>query len=186
MDYRVLGETLERAGSSIGLAELHGGMCGSLCAGGVTATGRWISGCLRDCATEEQQREELSQELGALQLRAWQALVGSEMNFELALPGDERSLEERVQALALWCHGFLVGFGSTGLALETAVKTSEHLGEVVRDFTQITRAGLGEEEIASPTQADFALAELLEYVRISVQLVFDELASLREAPRPLH
>jgi uncharacterized protein YgfB (UPF0149 family) len=53
------------------------------------------------------------------------------------------------------------------------------LDEILRDFGEISRAGLTEEEAEGRDAADFALAEVHEYVRISVQLVYEQLASLR-------
>jgi uncharacterized protein YgfB (UPF0149 family) len=57
------------------------------------------------------------------------------------------------------------------------------LAEILRDFAEISRAGLSEEEAAGEQQADFALAEIHEYVRVSAAIVFAELAALR-APTP--
>ena len=45
----------------------------------------------------------------------------------------------------------------------------------------MSRAGVDDEDTADRTQADFALAELKEYVRVSVQIVFEQLADRREA-----
>ena len=60
------------------------------------------------------------------------------------------------------------------------------IAEVVGDFTEISRAGLSEDEAAGRDQADFALAELREYVRAGVQMVFEELAPRREAAQDKH
>jgi hypothetical protein len=86
-----------------------------------------------------------------------------------------------VQALALWCQGFLSGIGTTS---PTAVRQSaegDALGEILRDFAEISRAGLSEDEAAGHGRPDFALAEIHEYVRVSVQIVFEELAAARAA-----
>jgi uncharacterized protein YgfB (UPF0149 family) len=52
---------------------------------------------------------------------------------------------------------------------------------VLSDFAQISRAGLSAEDAADENQTDFALAEIKEYVRVSVQLVFEDLAPRRAA-----
>jgi uncharacterized protein YgfB (UPF0149 family) len=52
----------------------------------------------------------------------------------------------------------------------------------VHDLTEIGRATPGEED---PTEDDEqAYAELVEYVRVSVQLIYDDLEPLRAAVRP--
>jgi uncharacterized protein len=55
--------------------------------------------------------------------------------------------------------------------------------EVVRDFTEITHADVDGSD--SEESNESAYAELVEFVRVGVQLVFDELAGLRtQAPSP--
>mgnify|MGYP003344636055 FL=1 len=54
------------------------------------------------------------------------------------------------------------------------------------DFSEISRAALSEDEAEGRDQPDFALAELREYVRAGVQMVFEELAPRREAVRDKH
>jgi uncharacterized protein YgfB (UPF0149 family) len=49
----------------------------------------------------------------------------------------------------------------------------------LRDFAEISRAGLSEDEAAGEGQPDFALAEIHEYVRVSAQIVFEELGAER-------
>jgi uncharacterized protein len=113
----------------------------------------------------------------------------AEMTFEPLLPGEERPLAERVQALAEWCQGFLSGLGQGGIdpqAMEGA--DAESIAEIFTDFAEISRAALDVEEPADPNEPDFALAEVKEYVRVSVQIVFEELAAFRTArdQRTLH
>ena len=56
------------------------------------------------------------------------------------------------------------------------------LGEIVRDLTEITRAGVDSTDGEEANES--ALAELTEFVRVGVQLVFDELEPLRERHIP--
>jgi uncharacterized protein YgfB (UPF0149 family) len=173
-----LRESLADSGAVVALAELHGGVCGALCAGGESAARRW----LRDCIDDQElaaSSAALVAELDELVDVSEKTLADSDLRFEPLLPGDDAPLEEQVQALALWCQGFLNGVGTTapGVALQSAAGTS--LPEILRDFGEISRAGLSEEEAAGQAQADFALAEIHEYVRVSAQIVFEELAAQR-------
>ena len=77
--------------------------------------------------------------------------------------------------------GSLDILGSTAPAAE-----GDSIREVLRDFAEISRAGLSDEEAAGEDQPDFALAQIHEYVRVSVQIVFEELAPVRAAARELH
>jgi len=51
----------------------------------------------------------------------------------------------------------------------------------LRDFAEISRAALSDDEAAGRDHPDFALAEIQEYVRVSVLIVFEELRDPRAA-----
>ena len=57
----------------------------------------------------------------------------------------------------------------------------------MRDFVEITRASVDTRQDAEANES--AYAELVEFVRVGVQLLFEELADARRpaaAPAPLH
>src|SRR5258706_14894637 len=108
------------------------------------------------------------------------------MPFNLVMPDRREAIELPNEALTLWCNCFGYGLGTSG------APDPEHLpgdaGEIVRDLAQIMRAGVDEREGLEANEA--ALAELVEFVRVGVQVVFEELGALRHpaaSPRlPLH
>ena len=176
LDYERLRESLAAAGAVLALAELHGGVCGALCAGGADAARRWLLDSLDDAdagAAPAAVADDLEELIGT----SSKLLEDPELTFEPLLPSDDAPLAEQVEALAAWCQGFLSGVGSTA----PAAVEGDALGEVLRDFAEISRAGLSEDEEAGHDQPDFALAEIHEYVRVSVQLAFEELAPVRAA-----
>ena len=179
LDYDRLRDSLTTAGAVVAVAELHGGVCAALC----TSDSRGAALYLRDCLDDQElaaPTAEVARELDEL-VGASLAQLGDEgLKFEPLLPSDDTSLEERVQALALWCHGFLAGLGATAPRLRDELGAdSAALDEILRDFGEISRAGVTAEEAAGSDAADFALAEVHEYVRISVQLVYEQLAPYR-------
>jgi len=190
LDYDSLRDSLAQAGAVVALAELHGGVCGALCAGGGPAAAYWLEDCLKDQELDE--TEELDVSLANVLAASSRMLEETEFEFEPLLPDDDAPLEEQVQALALWCHGFVIGLGANAPELAASgVRTPAGgeggaVTEVVGDFTEISRVGLSEEEAAGRAQADFALFELREYVRAGVQMVFEELAPRREAAQDRH
>ena len=193
LDYDRLRESLSAAGAVVALAELHGGVCGALCAGGVDAARRWLLDALDDAdagaatAMDGGSAENagssfrppaaVADDLEELIGTSSKLLEDPELTFEPLLPSDDAPLAEQVEALAAWCQGFLSGVGSTA----PAAVEGDALGEILRDFAEISRAGLSEDEEAGHDQPDFALAEIHEYVRVSVQLAFEELAPVRAA-----
>ena len=98
------------------------------------------------------------------------------MEFEPLLPDDEQPLNGRANALALWCTGFLYGLG-TGQISDLEALNGD-VGEIVRDFTEISRA-TGDDADADESNEQ-AYAELVEFIRVAAQVVFEELLPLAQ------
>jgi uncharacterized protein len=179
-DYASLGAALRDAGMVTGVAELHGCVCGLLCSGGGEASERWLDQSLNEAHADADSARELRTTLKALGLDTWRMLAGGELSFEPLLPDDDTPLEERVLALAEWCQGYLAGLGLGGLDPQMLDgQAREAITEIFSDFSEISRAVLESEAADDPDRPDFALAEVTEYVRVSVQIVFEELAAVR-------
>src|SRR5271170_819112 len=84
-------------------------------------------------------------------------------------------------ALAQWCQGFLYGLGAGRIT--DASELPGEVGEIVRDFIAITRADADAAEEADEADEN-AYAELVEFVRVGVQLLFEELAVARAPAAP--
>jgi uncharacterized protein YgfB (UPF0149 family) len=180
LDYDRLRDSLAVAGAVVTLAELHGGACGALCASGPAAARRWLLAALDD-GEPPTAPAAVADELEVLVTTSARMLEDDELTFEPLLPSDDAPLAEQVEALAAWCHGFLSGVGSTAPAAAGGAPASSSLAEILRDFAEISRAGLSDDEAEGRDSPDFALAEIHEYVRVSTQIVFEELATLRAA-----
>lgn len=157
-------------------AEAHGTLVGSLCASRCTLAD-WLQEILPDGRAEG---------LAAADLRAVfdstsGALVEGEMEFQPLLPADDAPITERTTALAEWCQGFLYGLG-TGVSVPEASTLEGDAAEVLRDMTAITRVDVDPADGAESNEA--AYAELVEFVRVGVQLLYDHLLPLREPPAP--
>jgi hypothetical protein len=187
-EYETLRDSLAHSGAIVELAELHGGVCGALCGGGPPAAERWLDDCFKD--QDVTMAEDVQAPLREIVGVSWRTLDGKDLAFEPLLPDDESPLDEQVQALGLWCHGFLGGLGASapdvarGPVLKRRTDTAASpvaIDEIVADFSEISRVGLSDDDTVDRNQADFALAELKEYVRVSVQIVFDDLLARRAA-----
>lgn len=164
-------------------AEAHGTLTGCLCA----AVGYRFEDWLLEILPEGRAHPLANAALREVYLETAGALESSDMEFNLLLPEDEAPLDSRTVALAQWCQGFLYGLG--GGALQDASGLPGEVGEIVRDFSEITRVGVDSDQ--SPESNENAYAELVEFVRVGVQLVFEELGPLRDPPpappaAPLH
>jgi len=173
--YRQLQAVLDGLGSAVSAAEAHGCLCGALCAREGYATPEWVGELIEaDSPGLDGQAEQVLRELHEDTL---ETLRSQEFEFAPLVPDNGVALEERVEALAAWCGGFLYGVGAGG-AGASPTEVSD-VGEILRDLGEIARAQLDPQEAAEGGEEVFT--ELYEYVRAGAQLAFDELAALRLA-----
>jgi len=156
-------------------AEAHGTLAGALCATGGYRLEDWLAEILPEGATDG----NVMPLLRGIYDETRAALTGTQMQFELLMPDDEESIEQRTEALTLWCNGFVYGLGSGGAT--DPERLPGDAGEIVRDLAHIMRAGVDEKEGTEANES--ALAELVEFVRVGVQVVFEELGAMRH-PAP--
>ena len=170
-------DVLATAGSLSDAAEAHGSLCGALCSVSPYRMQDWVNEILPDGTA-------LSDESAAMIERVFTATANSfgeqGMEFEPLLPDDEQPLNGRANALALWCSGFLYGLGSGHISDLEALNGD--VGEIVRDFTEISRA-TGDDADADESNEQ-AYAELVEFIRVAAQVVFEELLPLRRQVYP--
>lgn len=171
-DYSQIQNTLSASHALADAAEAHGTLAGALCALVPYRLEDWLAEIL----PEGVGGVSADPALQTLYDATVAALSGRQMQFDLLIPGDDRPIEERTQALTAWCSGFLYGLGSSGAA--DPQRLPGDLGEIVRDLTEITHADVDATDTAEANES--ALAELVEFVRVGVQMVFDELEPLRE------
>jgi hypothetical protein len=171
---------LEGLRSSVPAAEGHGCLCGALCTSAQYPLERWLEEIVpeEEIVSEDDERSDDNGQ-GALRLLfadTLRALRGEDMDFELLLPDDDVTLEGRASALSQWCQGFLYGFG-TGQPVKMEELPAD-VSEVLRDLTHIGRASveLGE----NSEEEEQAYAEVVEYVRVGVQLIHDEFREVRD------
>lgn len=169
------GDALFGAGSLGEPAEIHGEFCGLACVMGADAIKPWVDATLADADSRPEASVSTLQDLAG---DTWSTLDSGEMGFQLLLPPDEESLERRAECLGLWCQGFMHGLGAAGSpGKDSPILKHEGIRDIVTDFSEITRASFSDEETEEEGEA--ALVELIEFVRVGVQLVFEELHPLR-------
>ena len=174
-DYDVLDRALSEPRAPLAAAEAHGVLCGGLCAAEHYPLERWLEEVLGTEAATLPARNVLSD----VYAETTRTLSEGEMEFAPLLPDDLTPLETRVAALAQWCEGYLYGVGvGDHEAIDSA---AGEVGEVLRDFSEISRAGVGED---SEEVNESAYAELVEFVRAGTQLLYEELAAVRARGAP--
>jgi uncharacterized protein YgfB (UPF0149 family) len=174
--FREVASVLESAGSQVVAAEGHGCLCGALCTSPDYTLERWVDELVAADGEDLDIQLPPDTALQLLFVDTHRALRGEEMEFEPLLPDDDEPLERRAIALSQWCQGFLYGFG-TGKPMRDA-DIKGQVDEVLRDFSHIARGAVDVGDAGEDEEA--AYAEVLEYVRVGVQLIHDELAPIRD------
>ena len=168
LDFIELSELLSRARAMVNASECHGFLCGQVCISGIPDDELWQE--FLDVQTRD---DELVYEcyfsINSLVMDITSYMQSRDFDFQLLLPDPDTPLEERVDALADWCHGFLNGFGVGREFNDVAL--SEACQEILEDYSRICRAGLDEN---TDEEDEWALADLVEYVRMSTIMIFDE------------
>ena len=177
-------EELERRLASVDLelsgAEVHGLLCGLLCATSTDAGELWFGELFQQTEDGDLLLEECKQSLQRLYQQTHEAMADPGMGFALLLPSEEKPIRLRAVAVRDWCEGFLYGLGLGGTTGQSAL--SESTRESLNDFTEITRMNtdaIDEEDDAE----EEALMQVTEFLRVAAMLVYDELAEGRAADR---
>lgn len=152
-------------------AELHGLLCGLLCADAELDREQWLrhvhEELTEDAEFSQPVQDVLSKlfDYGAAQLNA------SDWSLTLLLPDDDAPLRQRVAALDLWCQGLLYGLALG--QVERRRELSEESREFLHDAVEIAQAGF---DAAESSEADeIAYTEVVEYLRVGVLLLYQDL-----------
>ncbi len=148
----------------------HGLLCGLLSAGR-PASVELLQRLIHEVTGTESELDSAQRDtLEKLLLLTDQQLTDEQMAFSPLLPDDDRDLSQRTQALCDWCDTFLYGLSVGGLQTETGL--SSETSEFIADLTEISHA----EYDGTMTEDDeFHFNELVEYVRVGVMLIRQDL-----------
>lgn len=169
LTYERLSELLEQQDILPSAAEVHGIVTGMIAGGAHIDKADWLV-LLSDLIHEGQSFKPGSRDI--LQSMAEfivHDLQDADLGFNLLLPSDRESLVERLHALIHWVQSFLVGFGVNQTHL---AELSEDVREVINDLVEIAKLDFMIEE---DEEAERAYFEVVEYLRISTLLCFNEL-----------
>lgn len=174
---------LKGCGSSWNAGQAHGLLCSRVSLAGADGASRWIAQVLGDATADLAQRAECEEMLDALCATTWQQLVERQSEFSLLLPDDNDPASVRTEVMSQWCEGYLHGLVAEKHSADLKKRLAEEpLADIIKDMLEITRATVGDD--ADDNNIDNDLAELVEYLRVAVQLTYEELADFRKLDDP--
>jgi len=173
-----LNDALRRCGATWDAAQCHGLLSSRLAIAGTEAGFAWFQQVLEGADASDASREDCERLLTGLFDMTHRQLSERLSGFVPLLPDDGDSAAIRAMALGHWCEGYLHGLVSAdhGEALKHRL-AEDPLADIIKDMLQITRASAdddGDEE-----SDEMAYTELVEYLRVAAQLVYEELAEFR-------
>ena len=168
--YEEFETALSQAGLKLGAAEAHGVICGSICNQMKTGVSPDLQRLLTAGADiPGESLLSLQRHLELLLRDTVDNLHDNQSEFSLLLADDSAGLPNRLQSLADWCGGFLLGLlGNDSFAID---ELSTDSAELARDMLSVSELEVGREG----DDSEWDLAEVEEYVRVGVQLIFEEL-----------
>lgn len=179
-----LSALLERHNILATAAEIQGMFCGMLGAGMPLESQEWLEPIADFIHQGEALPHEIELEFKLLYDCTCQQLVESDFALVLCIPDDASPINDRGQALLGWVQGFMLGFG---LHQDDLTACSEDVKEALEDFAEIARM---DEEMLEGEDSEKALFEVLEYVRVTAMLCFNELGHSPEQqqnqPKTVH
>ncbi|AMQ26536.1 TPA: UPF0149 family protein [Legionella pneumophila] len=150
-------------------SELHGIMCGYLCAGADSQGEAYIRALLNN-KKDEQSRNALLSMFSVFSI-SQQQMNNFDFEFEMLLPDDDESLVTRAQAFSEWCEGFTQGLTIAGVGMEQFYEEeSQDALQHLMEFAELDCETLevGEED-------ERALMEVSEYTRMAVLRLHSDL-----------
>ncbi|AMW78276.1 hypothetical protein AMD27_04835 [Acinetobacter sp. TGL-Y2] len=137
-------------------SELHGLLTGIVCVTQAPTPDEWLQ--ILSTLTVPQLEQEALDLLAEETEDVFHALSEDELDYLPMLPDDEHSLSERVQALADWCTGVVLGFGlASGNIRPDEAELIQHLQDI---------AAVEFEDTDDDEEGEISYQELYEFVRL--------------------
>lgn len=150
-------------------AELQGALCGLLCVDNTASRQTWIKTLFDDTSLDAQTELDMS----VLFDDTVQQLNSLDFDFQLDIPDDNAPLASRTLAVSDWCLGLVYGLGVSGLKDDAL---SPDCQEYLTDVLQISQVSSDNLAQSDSEEGDFA--ELVEYLRMGLFLMYGELQPL--------
>lgn len=169
--FAVLSRALDQTALKLHPSQVHGLICGILC-GNPNSTSAW-----EELVTGGEETEKTHEVLQSLYDASAKQLKEFLFEFELILPSDTDALPARAEALTLWCQGVLTGFKLAGVPI--IEREASETTEAINDLIEIAK--MNYEEVIATEEDEAAYIELVEYVRMAIIYIYQD---LREAEAP--
>lgn len=143
-------------------SQLHGVMCGYLCAGADNQGEAYLRALLNNKKSAEARSALLS--MSAVFSISQQQIANFDFEFALLLPDEQESLTERAKAFSEWCEGFTQGLTMAGVNIDQFYE--EEAQEALQHIMEFSELDYNDLEVGEEDER--ALMEVSEYTRMAV------------------
>jgi uncharacterized protein YgfB (UPF0149 family) len=178
-DHLILASALQKLDTEIGPSEVHGTLCGLLCANSNAGADVWQKSLWPNRPSGDLLAAEADEIFKQTHDVTRRQLHDPTCEFEMLLPNDDDSLIQRVNALGDWSQGYLIGLSLGGIT--DFAPLPEDAREITKDLLEIARAGTSY-DLEGTEEDENAYAELVEYLRVGVLLINEELQPTQAPP----
>ena len=178
--YTQVEATLALADIELSVSELHGTIVGTIANHLKTGVSPDLLKLVEPGSDANDGRfSQLSELLYDLYRENSEVLFESKEGYDLLLPDDDENINIRVEALANWSRGYLLGLLYNDRF--SVDQLPESGSEIARDMMEIAEAAAGADD---EQEEDWALGELEEYIKVGSQLIFEFIYSERSSDAP--
>lgn len=182
IDIEQIKADLIKLGSELSPSEVHGTLCGVLCGKSNITVHEWLSLTLLKSSEDASQvvmsrdllLEAVSESFKSFFLATITELSDNNLNFYPLLPEDG-SEAVRLEAIAEWAQGFLMGLSIAGV--KSFSEYSEEVTEFIEAMASISTAG--EYDLAGDDSDEEAIIEFIEFIRMGVLFMNEEMNPIR-------
>ena len=182
-DYQAITDALNKLETEVTPSEIHGTITGLLCAKTGAKAELWQYNLwphLSDSNNTDLLASEALEVLNQLHDITRLQLNDPQCELQLLLPNDEDPIDQRVNALGDWCQAYLVGLTLGGV--NDFSPLPDNTREMANDLVEIARAGTSY-DLEESEEDENAYAELVEYLRVGVLLINEELQPTKSTPQ---
>lgn len=170
-DYRLFTDSLAILALPISSSEIHGVMCGYLCAGAVKEGETYLRALITRQNKNDSAVRTANLALFGVYAVSHQQIANFDFEFQLMLPDDDIPLAQRAQAFSEWCEGFTQGITLGGVEYEQLQE--EEAQEALKHLTEFGQ--LDYQSLHYDEEDERALIEVSEYARLAVLRIYGDL-----------
>lgn len=174
--YAKLSQALDKTNLKLHASQVHGLISGLLC-GNPMNHAPW-----EELVTGGKNKGKSHELLQLLYDGTAKQLADLLFEFQMILPADSAELRLRAEALTLWCQGFLTGLKLAELSI-TDREPSE-ITEAINDLIEIAK--MNYEDVVESEEDEVAYVELVEFVRMAVIMIYQDLRSSEQSQKISH